>query len=58
VELWCVDGWPTYSGGDAESLTARRALVQRCRAQPDLPTVGLHVGEHDPDGTDLQGAQR
>jgi hypothetical protein len=70
VELWCeaagmhgqlerVAGRydvPVFSGGGAESISARRGLVDRVVRQPDLPTVVLHVGDYDVDGTDIFAA--
>ncbi len=67
VELWCEAagmydqlqgiadryGWPTFSGGGAESLTARHKAVERASRQPELPTVILHVGDHDIAGRNI-----
>jgi hypothetical protein len=70
VELWCEAGgmhgqmehiasrygWPAYSGGGAESMTARYQLAERCAYQPDLPTDVLYVGDHDDAGQDIFNA--
>ena len=67
VELWCEAAgmhdqlkriadrydWPTFSGGGAESLTARHQAVERAARQPELPTVILHVGDHDIAGRNI-----
>jgi hypothetical protein len=73
IELWCeATGMvpqlervalpyavPVFSGsGGAESITARHELTARCARQPELPTVMLHVGDHDVDGVDIYTAFR
>ena len=70
IELWCEAagmrdqlsgiasryGWPTFSGGGAESLTARKQAVERAARQSELETVLLHVGDHDIAGRNIFAA--
>jgi hypothetical protein len=46
-----------YSSGGFDSLTEKHLAAQRI-AQRDVPTVVLHVGDHDPSGVTLYEAAR
>jgi hypothetical protein len=67
VEVWCESagmqpqlqrvadpyGIPVFSGTGAESISARRNVVDRCVAQVELPTHVLQIGDYDLWGVDI-----
>jgi hypothetical protein len=64
LELWCEAagmlpqlaaaveeyGVPVFSSGGFDSVTVRRNAVERVLKRKKMPTVILHVGDHDPSG--------